>query len=265
MLYLIATPIGNLEDITLRALKVLQESAYILCEDTRRSARLLSFHQIKTPLISFHKFSEKKKETNIINDLLDGKQIALISDAGTPLIHDPGFSLVESCIQQKIPFSSLPGPCSIIQALVLSGFETDPFQYLGFLPKSAQKKKKALLKALFYLGSTVFFESPHRIIQTLTEIDQLDPTREIAILREMTKVHEECLRDIPSNLLTHFQVKPPLGEFVLIIPKKEMTIEQISEDELIDLLQQYHGLSIKDAIKQAAKLLKKPKRNRYLS
>lgn len=265
MLYLIATPIGNLEDITLRALRILKESAYILCEDTRRSAQLLSFHNIKTPLISFHKFSEKMREKSILNDLLEGKQIALISDAGTPLINDPGFFLVEKCIEQKIAFTSLPGPCSIIEALVLSGFETDPFQYLGFLPKSSQKKKKALLKALFYLGTTIFFEAPHRIVQTLQEIDQLDPKREISLLREMTKIHEECLRGTPSKLIEHFKTHPVLGEFVVAIKKREMISEQLSEDELIELLQQYHGMSIKDAIKKAAKLLNKPKRNRYVS
>ncbi|MEI6242871.1 MAG: 16S rRNA (cytidine(1402)-2'-O)-methyltransferase [Chlamydiota bacterium] len=221
MLYLVATPIGNLEDLSYRAVRILQSCDYILCEDTRKSRTLLHHYQIHKPLVSFHKFSEKKGEKDILKDLENELDIALISDAGTPLICDPGFSLVQNCIQKKIPLSAIPGASSILHALILSGFATIPFQFLGFLSKKAKAREKSLQDALGYKGTSIFFETPHRIQKTLEALQILAPQLIIAIARELTKKFEECLRDTPQNLLSHFQKHPPKGEMILLIPEHE--------------------------------------------
>ncbi|MBI3508098.1 MAG: 16S rRNA (cytidine(1402)-2'-O)-methyltransferase [Chlamydiia bacterium] len=250
MLYIVATPIGHLEDLTARALKALQDCDAILCEDTRRTTLLLQKYQIKKPLISYHQFKEKQSLKKILRRLEEGDNLALVSDAGTPCINDPGQLLVQECIQAHFPFTVLPGPCSLIQALVMSGFATAQFQFIGFLPK---KPKPALQRALFYPGTTVCFESPQRLLHTLQVLDTLDPERHIAVAREMTKMFEECRRDTPKNLAAHFEKTPPKGEVVLVIA--EGKIPPVDDlEELIATLQTTHGLSLKAAIKMAAQL-----------
>jgi 16S rRNA (cytidine1402-2'-O)-methyltransferase len=219
MLYLVATPIGNLEDFTYRAVRILQECDYILCEDTRTSRVLLKHYNIDKPLVSFHKFSEKRGEKQVVQDLENGQTVGLISDAGTPLLCDPGYSLVQKCIENKLEFTAIPGPSSVLQALLLSGFSTLPFQFLGFISKKSGAREKSLRAALVYEGISLFFETPHRIQKTLEVLKNIAPDHLIAIAREMTKKFEECLRDIPENLLLHFQKHPPKGEMVLIIPE----------------------------------------------
>ena len=178
MLYIVSTPIGNLEDFSHRAKKTLEFSDYILCEDTRISKRLLEYYNIKKKLISFHKFSEKAKENQIIEDLEKGKDICLISDSGTPLICDPGYSLVNKCIEKNISYTAIPGACSVIAALVMSGFSA-PFQFIGFLPKKPGELKALLNSMLLYKGVSICFESTNRIHKTLKEIAKVDKKRKI--------------------------------------------------------------------------------------
>jgi len=261
MLYLVSTPIGNLEDVTIRALEVLKEVDLILCEDTRRSLTLFRKYQIDTPYQSFHKFNEQKKEEVIIEMLADGKNIALVSDAGTPLINDPGFNLIKHCRKKNIKFTAIPGPCSVIDALVMSGLATSPFQFVGFLPK----KGNFLNKLLYYPGTTIAFESPNRLKATINDINKLDPKREIVIARELTKKFEEIISGTPSEILLFLEKQKQLGEIVLLIGENKSYSKNESDSEVIKALQEYLGLSTKDAIKYAAKILNKPKREIYQS
>lgn len=260
LLYLVATPIGNLEDISKRALAALELCDLIFCEDTRRSAILLDRYGIKKRLIPYHKFNEKKSLEQILNDLASGQNAALISDAGTPCINDPGLILVQACIEKKIPFTAIPGACSPIQALILSGMDTSRFQMIGFLPKNG---KKTLEQALGYPGTTIALESPSRILDTLADIQKLDPARRVAVAREMTKTFEECLRGTAEDLIAHFSAHAPRGEMVLLIEGGMLPQEDIPLEELVEMLQELHGLSLKEAIKAAARFKKIPKRDAY--
>jgi 16S rRNA (cytidine1402-2'-O)-methyltransferase len=260
LLFVVATPIGNLEDISQRAVKALSSCDLILCEDTRRSSILLERFQIQKKLISYHKFKEQESLARILEDLESGRTLGLISDAGTPCISDPGQILVQACIEKKLPVTVIPGPCSLIQALVMSGFDTARFQFIGFLEKNPEKQ---LRQALGYPGTTVAFESPQRIIETLDIIAKLDPERSVAVAREMTKTFEECRRGKPIDLLTHFQAHPPRGEIVLIISSGKTPEEELSLEETVQMLQDFHGLSLKEAIKEAARLKGVPKRDVY--
>jgi 16S rRNA (cytidine1402-2'-O)-methyltransferase len=256
LLFVISTPIGHLGDVSKRALETLESCDAILCEDTRRSAILLDRYGIKKRLISYHKFKEKELLEKILSELEAGRQLGLISDAGTPCINDPGQILVEACIQKGIKVTAIPGPCSLIQALVLSGFDASRFQFIGFLPKKAEA---VLRQAMSYPGLTVAFESPERLVNTLGLID---PDREVAVAREMTKSFEECRKGKAKELLEHFQSHPPRGEIVLIISQGEPP-DDLSLEELVEMLQELHGLSLKDAIKQAARFKEIPKRDVY--
>lgn len=259
ILYLVATPIGNLSDITLRALEVLKEADLILCEDTRVSSVLLKKYLIDTPLRSFHKFSEKKLEEQIIHDLKVGKKIALISDAGTPGINDPGQKLVERCHKEGIAVSGIPGPCSPIVALTLSGFKLEKFQFIGFLPKKPGERKNALIDAFFYPGVTACFESPQRIHTTLEEIAKWGPDQEVAIVREMTKHYEEVLRALAKDLLE----KEIRGEIVLII-EGNMKIEHPMDAKLhVETLQKTFDLEKNEAIKLASQIRGESKKELY--
>lgn len=260
MLFIIATPIGHLEDFSQRAIQTLQGCDAILCEDTRRSSILLNRYGLQKPLISYHQFKEMSSQEKILEDLQNGKNLALISDAGTPCINDPGQRLTAACIERAVPFTAIPGPCSVIQALVLSGFETDRFQFVGFIPK---KPKDFLKQILCYPGTTVAFEGPSRLIDTLETIEQLDPLRQLAIAREMTKTFEECLRGTAGTLLAHFRQKGVKGEIVLVIAKGRLQEEALSLEELVQMLQDLHGLSLKEAIKQAARFKDIPKKVVY--
>jgi 16S rRNA (cytidine1402-2'-O)-methyltransferase len=256
LLFVIATPIGNLEDISKRALLALEQCDAILCEDTRRSSILLSRYSIKKPLLSYHKFKEKQLLEQILTELESGKNLALISDAGTPCINDPGQILVEACREKGIEVTAVPGPCSLIQALVVSGFDASRFQFIGFLPKPA---KNTLKEVMGYPGVTVAFESPERLTDTLALID---PDRTIAVAREMTKTFEECRKGKAAEILDHFKKHPPKGEIVLMIgPGK--AADDLSLEELVRMLQELHGLTLKEAIKQAARFKDIPKRQVY--
>lgn len=222
MLFLIATPIGNLKDITLRALETLAACDYLLCEDTRHTRVLLNHYDIKTPLKSFHRFNEKNRQSAILEDLLEGKKIGLVSDAGTPGISDPGELLVETCRLQNIPVTPIPGPCAAIAAISASGLKTGRFQFFGFLPRKKGKLKKILEETLSFPGTTICYESPFRIAPTLKAIIELDPQRKCALAREITKKFETFLSGSAQELLVELQAKPPKGEFVLLISGIEL-------------------------------------------
>ncbi len=263
MLIFIATPIGNLEDISGRALETLKASDLILCEDTRHSQILLQRYSIQKPLLSFHQFNEKEREARILADLREGKTISVLSDAGTPLISDPGLPLVQACIREGIPFTAIPGPCSPILALSLSGFETDRFQFVGFLPREKGPLKETLHTLLFYRGTSIAFESPERLLSTLSAIEALAPERELAVARELTKKFEECRRGTATELLAHFRECAPRGEIVLLIRAGSPPETEIDLVEMVELLKELHGLSTKEAIRAAAKLKGVPKSEVY--
>lgn len=265
MLYLVSTPIGNLADFSFRAVEVLKKCDYILCEDTRHSRTLLNHYEIGVQLYAFHKFNETQAEDRVIEDLRDGKMIALISDAGTPLISDPGHELVVRCRQEGLPVSAIPGACAIIDALVLSGLPSSPFQFVGFLPKKEKELETFLSQTLLYQGTSIAYESPHRIEDTLKALTKLAPERKLCAARELTKLHEECLLGTAQELLSHFVKHPPRGEIVLLISPAEQKIsfEGLSLEELVAMLQKDMGLTKSEAIKMAAQMRHLPKREVY--
>ena len=266
VLYLVATPIGNLGDITLRALEVLRACDLILCEDTRHSKVLLDHYQINCPLKSYHRFNESRSEDGVIASLREGQKIALISDAGTPGISDPGERLIARCIAENIPVSALPGPCALIAALTLSGLATERFQFVGFLPRQAQALKQALLDVLSYPGTTVCYESPHRLLDVLALLADLAPQRALVVGRELTKKFEEMRRGCAKELLLSWQESAPRGECVLLIAgdtEPAGDFEELSPEEHVRLVQEQYRLSPNEAIKLVAKLRGLPKRSLY--
>lgn len=260
MLTLVATPIGNLADLSPRALAALQAADGILCEDTRHSSILLRHYGVDKPLLSYHKFNEQKELEPILERLRRGESWALISDAGTPGINDPGLRLVQACIAEGLPFTAIPGPCSPVLALVLSGFDTTRFQCVGFLRDPLEP---ALRSVMNYAGTTVVLEAPHRLIATLEAIERLDPTRRVAVAREMTKTFEECRRGTARELLTHFHAAGVRGEICLVIGPGKLPEDKMPTGELVELLIETHNLSMKEAIKLAAELLGRKKSDVY--
>lgn len=220
-LYLVPTPIGNLGDITLRSLEVLKQVDTILAEDTRKSGILLKHYDIQKPLISFHIFNEHKKLTGLIEKMKSGETMALISDAGTPGIADPGFLLTRACLQEGIKLECLPGATALIPALVKSGFPTDRFVFEGFLPH--KKGKLTLLKKLAEEERTVIvYESPHRLEKTLNLMSALfDEERKISVSRELTKIHEETITGTIKEVIAHFNEHKVKGEIVIVIDGKK--------------------------------------------
>ena len=216
-LYIVPTPIGNLEDFTFRAINVLKDVDLILCEDTRRSKKLLIHYDIETPLRSHHKFNEHKEIGKVVNKILSGEKIALISDAGTPGISDPGFLAVRTCLENNIEVECLPGATALIPALVNSGIPFDKFVFEGFLP--VKKGRKTKLEKLSEEERTmVFYESPHKLLKTLKDFSNcFGPERKVSISRELTKIYEETIRLSLEDAVKLFTEKPPKGEFVIII------------------------------------------------
>lgn len=216
-LYIVPTPIGNLEDFTFRAINVLKDVDLILCEDTRRSKKLLIHYDIETPLRSHHKFNEHKEIGKVVNKILSGEKIALISDAGTPGISDPGFLAVRTCLENNIEVECLPGATAVIPALVNSGIPFDKFVFEGFLP--VKKGRKTKLEKLSEEERTmVFYESPHKLLKTLKDFsNSFGQERKVSISRELTKIYEETIRLSLENAVKLFTEKPPKGEFVIII------------------------------------------------
>lgn len=220
-LFLVPTPIGNLEDITLRAIRILKESDLILAEDTRTSGKLLKHLDVNTRMQSFHMHNEHKVLDRIIEELKIGSQIAIISDAGTPGISDPGFLLVRACVENGIPTECLPGATALIPAIVQSGFPTDRFIFEGFLPPKKGRQTR-LLSWVEESKTIVFYESPHKIEKTLLQIQEfVGGDRKLSISREISKKFEETVRGTVDELIVHFQEKSPKGEFVVILEGKK--------------------------------------------
>lgn len=215
-LFLVATPIGNLEDISLRAIETLKSVDFILCEDTRQSGRLLKHYNIQNRLISYHSYNEDERISSIINDLKNDKNVALISDSGTPCISDPGSKLVRACVENEIQVVPVPGPNSIISALELCGFEIKSFYFEGFIPQKKGRKKK-LEEICKRKEMTIFFESPYRIQKLLDELTKLCPHREIALCRELTKKFEEVIRGKISEVRSDLKNHHIKGEFTIVL------------------------------------------------
>lgn len=218
-LYLVATPIGNLEDISQRALRILRESKLIAAEDTRHSGVLLKHFEIQTPLTSYFEHNKINKLDLILNALADG-DVALISDAGTPAINDPGYELVKAALASNFNVVPVPGPSSPIAALTVSGLPTDSFLYLGYLPSKANERRKTLEQISNQSYTLIFLESPHRIVDSLEDILSTLGDRQICVAREMTKMYEEYWRGPASGAIEHFKSKDPRGEFTLVIAGK---------------------------------------------
>jgi len=214
-LYLVSTPIGNRQDITLRALEIFTKLDYLLCEDTRKTKQLLDFYQIKPLpiLVSFYEPVEEQKIPEVIVWLKAGKSVGLVTNAGTPLISDPGFKLVRECVKENIQVVPIPGASALLAALVVSGLPTDKFTFLGFLPKKVGKKEKLLKEAKY---TVIAYESPYRIIKTLELLQKLMPEKQVVICRELTKKFEEVVRGRPEELLEKMRDRKIKGEIVLM-------------------------------------------------
>lgn len=255
MLYICATPIGNLEDITLRVLRVLREVDLIVAEDTRQTRKLLNHYQISRPLTSLHKFNEHDKAEVILELLREGKQIALVSDAGTPGISDPGAELISKVIAADLPLTVLPGANACITAIVQSGLLQGPFYFHGFLPRK-QSQAAELLNSLAALTCPlVFYEAPHRLLSTLTILETTLGDRLCAVARELTKKFEEVQRGTLSQLRQLYTETEPRGEFVIVVAGANSTTtdgvdERLVKQHLAELLAQ--GVSRKDAVRKTA-------------
>ncbi|MDP4144245.1 MAG: 16S rRNA (cytidine(1402)-2'-O)-methyltransferase [Bacillota bacterium] len=270
-LYLIGTPIGNLKDITFRALETLENCDLVAAEDTRQSLKLLNHFNIKKPMISYHKFNEQDKSDNIIEALLEGKNIALVTDAGMPGISDPGSVIVSKCIDKGIEFEVIPGVTALITALVYSGLDTTKFLFRGFLPRE-NKDRKPIIEELRECKETlIFYEAPHRIMSTLEFLMEGLGNRKIAVCRELTKLHEEIMRVSLAEAIEYFKNNDPRGEYVLLIEGKSeeaFAMEERAKWENITIEQHIEkyikeGLSKKDAIKKTAKDRNMPKSEVY--
>lgn len=243
-IYICPTPIGNLEDITLRTLKTLKKVDIILCEDTRVSSVLLNHYNIKKKLVSYHKFNSKSREAEILDYISDNKTIAYISDAGMPGISDPGQELISLAIMNNIKFTVLPGPSASIVALLLSGLNTDRFVFLGFLKEKTTQRKEELNKYKDYGETLIIYESPHRIKSTLEDIFDVMGNREISISREISKYYEETVRGNVEDILEDFENLTLKGEFIIVIgPAEEEEISIDIKTELERLIEEGNSKS----------------------
>lgn len=261
-LYIVATPIGNLRDITLRALDVLGLCDVILCEDTRISGKLMSHYGIKAKLVSYHDHNGDERRPQVMQMLSEGKRLALVSDAGTPLISDPGFKLVRDVQQAGFYVSVLPGASSVLSALCLSGLPTDEFTFAGFLPTKQQALKEQLQRFTVTPATVVFFESARRLAETLAMMQQLWGTRQVAVARELTKLFEEVKRGTPEELLAYYSEKgEPKGEVVLVVEPAQAVADEQDVEALLATLLKSH--SVKDAASIAAEQTGKPRKEIY--
>jgi 16S rRNA (cytidine1402-2'-O)-methyltransferase len=238
-LYVVATPLGNLEDVTLRALRVLREVSVIACEDTRRTVKLLNRHGIRTPMTSFHDYNKARAGAGVLRRLREGESVALVSDAGTPAISDPGYEIVRDAIGADIPVEVVPGPSALVSALVLSGLPTDRFSFEGFLPNRAEKRRRALEALGREARTMVFYESPNRLSAFLADASATFGERRACIVRELTKVHEEILRGTLPALAAEIAAREAvLGEITVVVagaPERDSpSVEEIVRAALPD-------------------------------
>lgn len=257
-LYLVATPIGNLEDITLRAIRVLKQCDLIACEDTRQTRKLLNHLGVDKPAVSYQEHNEAARGDELIEKLAAGARIAVVSDAGTPGISDPGFRVVSLAIERGIPIVPIPGPAAFISALVASGLPIDSFSFRGFLPAKSGARRKQLEHVRQSQQTEIFYEAPHRISETLEDVvESLGPTRHIVVARELTKIHEEFLRGTAAEILATAKARGELkGEIVLLIAPAsgdEPTVERVSIRNRVAQLMHEEKLDEKSALKKVAK------------
>jgi 16S rRNA (cytidine1402-2'-O)-methyltransferase len=264
-LYIVATPIGNLEDITLRAIRILKEVDLIAAEDTRHTKHLLDRYQIATQLTSYHDHNKEEKAPVLIERMLDGNSVALVSDAGTPGISDPGYFLINLAIDQKIQVVPIPGATAAIAALSVSGMPTDSFIFEGFLPAKHQARLKRLKELAEEERTIIFYEAPHKIIRTIEDMIEVYGDRLTVITRELTKIHEETIRGTLPEILRHLQTGSLKGEFTIILHgASEKPLQQdIDTAEYLKNLMLHRGLSKKEAISVAAEELGMPKKDIY--
>jgi 16S rRNA (cytidine1402-2'-O)-methyltransferase len=249
-LFVVATPIGNLEDITLRALRTLREVKLIAAEDTRKTRKLLTHYDIKTPMTSYHEHNKRAKLNYILNYLNDA-DVAIVSEAGMPGMSDPGYDLIVAAQEKNIPVVPIPGPSAVITALVVSGLPADRFTYIGFLPNKTKARLELLKSVASESGTIVAFEAPHRLKASLEDIQQALGDRQIAVCREMTKLHEEIFRGTVSTAIEHFT--EPRGEFTIVIEGKPESKPQLTADIEKQLHYRYlSGMPAKKAIAEMA-------------
>ena len=261
-LYICGTPIGNLEDITIRQLNTLKLVDFIACEDTRHTLKLLNRYEITKKLISFHEHNYLVKSEELIKLLSEGNNIALVSDAGMPIISDPGQGIVKKCREQGIMVTTVPGPTALISAFILSGLESNGFVFAGFFPKEKKGQREQLEYLMQENKAVIYYEAPHRIRKTLALLEEgLGGEREASLVREITKIHEEAITDKLSNLVRHYENREPKGEFVLIISgvsQSSIVEKQQAEFAMLTIAEHVEmytekGMSSKDAMKLAAK------------
>jgi 16S rRNA (cytidine1402-2'-O)-methyltransferase len=264
-LYIVSTPIGNLEDITLRAIRVLKEADLIAAEDTRHTKHLLDRYEIETQLTSYHDHNKEEKAPVLVARLLDGKNVALVSDAGTPGISDPGYFLINLAVDQKIPVVPIPGATAAIAALSISGLPTDSFVFEGFLPAKHGARLKRLQALSKEERTIIFYEAPHKIIKTVEDMLEVFGDRRAVITRELTKIHEEAIRGTLSEIFRHLQTGSIKGEFTVIVHgySAEPHKQDIDTAEYLKHLMLHRGLTKKDAIAAAAEELGLPKKDVY--
>lgn len=264
-LYLVATPIGNLEDITLRALRVLREVGLIAAEDTRTTRHLLQHYQIETPVVSFHEFSSRQRLEELLERLQVG-DVALVSDAGTPGLSDPGYPLIQQAIQAKIPIIPIPGATAAITALVASGLPTDNYLFLGFLPRRSAARQQALVEVAHLPYTLVLYESPHRLPAFLAEMEEILGNRWLCVGRELTKLYEEIWRGTVQEARNYFVLERIRGEFTLVVagmPAQTQTIWNEEKVRQLLLEKMTSGLSHKEAAALVANLSGWQKRQVY--
>lgn len=253
-LYLVATPIGNLEDITLRALRVLREARLIAAEDTRHTAKLLARYQVTTPTLSYHEHNHRARLDAILAALAEG-DVALVSDAGTPGLSDPGYELVRAAIDRGIPVIPAPGASALLAAVVASGLVPGPFTYYGFPPRQATARRELLARAAASPLPAVFYEAPHRLVATLQGLHAAFGERQVAVARELTKLHEEIRRESLAQAVTRFTEVPPRGEFVLVVAGRDEQPPSVSDAGAETAMRErlLAGLSPSAAAKEAAR------------
>ena len=216
-MFVVPTPIGNLQDITLRAVQTLGDADIIAAEDTRHSGRLLQHLGIKKPMVSLHEHNEEARCATLLRDIESGKKVALITDAGMPGISDPGFRLIRACREQGLPVTVLPGPSAVLTALVGSGLPASSFFFGGFLPVKSGRRRSELERAIARKETSLYFESPHRLVKTLAVLVEIAPEAQVCVARELTKKFEEFRRGDPAGLLAHYSAHPPKGEITLVL------------------------------------------------
>ena len=254
-LYIVATPIGNLEDMTLRALRVLREVDAIACEDTRQSSKLLNHFGISKPVVSYHEHNETGRAAELVKRMESGASVALVTDAGTPLVSDPGYRLVQAAIAAGVTVVPIPGVSALVTALSAAGLPTDTFRFCGFLPAKSSQRKKALEGLKGETGTLLFYETPHRILDALDDIDSVMGARPVVVARELTKLHEEFLRGTAAQIRAQLAARPTVkGEITLLIGKGEDTVA-VDDTPLADAVRaaEERGLARMDAIKHVAK------------